>query len=102
MRPLRLCAFFHSIHAPLIAFDDVFRAFDTHAWSEHGSKEIQLSRTESLARIRRRANRTVILDQQKATVVFLSDLGHVTFFSSDLCQRPQFSLERIFGLIRLP
>ena len=73
-----------SIDAPLIAFDDVFGAFDSHAGSEHGSKQIQLSRAETLARVCRGADRTVILDQQKASVVFLSDLGHVTFFSSDL------------------
>ena len=96
------CAFEFSINAALIAFDDVFRAFDAHAWSKHRAEKIEFSRTKSLARICRRTNRTMILNQQKTSVTFFPDLGHVAFFSPDLRQCLQFLSSGRLGLIRLP
>jgi len=67
----------------LVAFDDVFAAFDGDGGAEDGAKEIELGRAETLAGVCRSAYRAVVLDEEKAVVV-LSDLGHVAFFSSNL------------------
>ena len=79
-----------SIHTPLIAFDDVLRALNTHSWSKHRAKEIELSRAETLARICRCTDWTVVLNQQVTSLTFFPDLGHVAFFSPDLRQCLQF------------
>ena len=77
----------HAIHTPLIPFDYVLRALDTHAWSKHRSKKLQLRRTKSLASIRGRTNRAVILNEKITSLAFLSDLSHVAFFTANLRQR---------------
>ena len=81
----------------MIAPDNVFRALNGDSWSKHRSKQIQLRRAEPLARICRRADRTVVLNQQKTSLTFRSDLGHVAFFSPDLRQLLKFSFQRIPG-----
>ena len=40
---LRVFVVNDSIHAALIAFDDVLRALDAHSWSKHRAEEIELS-----------------------------------------------------------
>jgi hypothetical protein len=39
----------------------------------------------------------VILNEQKASIIFLSDLGHVTLFSADFRELPKFPFERVSG-----
>ena len=83
---LRETFFSNSINATLVAFDDVFGAFDGDAGAEDGAKEIELSRAETLAGVCRGADWTVVFNQQEASVLFLPDVSHVAFFSSNLRQ----------------
>lgn len=79
------------VNTTLVAADDMLRPFNLHSRSKHGSKQLQLRRAETLARICRSTDRTVVLNQQIAAIAFPSDLGHVAFFSSHLRQLLKFS-----------
>jgi len=90
---LRETFFSHSINAALIAFDDVFGAFDGDAGAEDRAKEIEFSRAETLAGVRRSADRTMVLDEEKAAFAIVPNLGHITFLGSDASEPAEFVLQ---------
>ena len=83
---MRETFFSNSIDAALVALDDVFGAFDGDAGGKDRAKEIELGRAETLAGVCRSADRTMVLNEQKTSVLFLPDVGHVAFFGSNLRQ----------------
>src|SRR5947209_2482990 len=69
------------------------RPLHADAGPEHVPEEVELGRAEPLAQRRRRANRAVIFDEQKAAAIALH-LGHIAFVGAHARELLQLFRER--------
>ena len=69
-------------------------ALDGDVGPQHGAEDRQFRTTETLAGCRRRANRAVVLDEQKASRRVFGDARHVALAASNFCKRSQLLRKR--------
>jgi hypothetical protein len=74
--------------------ENMVDALDGDVGPQHGAKNCQFRTTQTLASCRRRANRAVVLDEQKAFPRFFGDARHVALAASNFRKRGKFLMKR--------
>src|SRR5262249_35914142 len=69
-----------------VAGDNVLHALYADVGTEHRAKQLKFRFAKPFADGRRRADRAMILDEEKTSIPFALDFGHVAFLGPHLSQ----------------